>query len=116
MRQGAALILLSLALIPAVVLLAALFPPNDVFIESHPSDTAFEKISQALLLTMFLLGAARMAYAYLFITPATPTFTQQKTLGPATATATTFGSWKATTGELIKASSGDLPSGTPFQG
>jgi hypothetical protein len=60
------LVLLSLVLIPAYILLAALFPANDVLVESSPSDTAFEKVSQAILATLFMIGLARMAYAYLF--------------------------------------------------
>ena len=52
-RQGLILISLSLILIPAYILLAALFPANDRLVESAVSDTPFEKISQALLLTLF---------------------------------------------------------------
>jgi hypothetical protein len=58
--------LLSIVLIPAYVLLAALFPANDVLVESRVSDTAFEKISEAVLLTIFMCGLARMLYAYFF--------------------------------------------------
>ena len=65
-RQGFQLALLSIILVPAYILLAALFPPNDVLVESSPSDTAFEKVSQAILATLFMLGLARMIYAYLF--------------------------------------------------
>ena len=65
-RQGFKLLLLSLILIPAYILLAALFPANDVLVESSPSDTPFEKISQAILVTLFMLGVGRMIYAYLF--------------------------------------------------
>jgi hypothetical protein len=65
-RQGFKLILLSIVLIPAYVLLAALFPANDVLVESHVSDTAFEKISEAVLFTIFLCGLARILYAYFF--------------------------------------------------
>ena len=65
-RQGFQLLLLSLILVPAYILLAALFPANDVLVESSPSDTAFEKISQTVLLTLFMLGLGRMIYAYLF--------------------------------------------------
>jgi hypothetical protein len=35
-------------------------------VESAVSDTPFEKISQALLITLFLLGLARLLYARLF--------------------------------------------------
>jgi hypothetical protein len=65
-RQGAMLMILSIILIPAYVLLAALFPPNDRLIESAVSDTPFEKISQAILVTLFMLGLARMLYARFF--------------------------------------------------
>lgn len=65
-RQGAALMLLSVVLIPAYVLLAALFPAEDRLVESSPSDTPFEKVSQAVLVTLFLLGLARVVYARLF--------------------------------------------------
>jgi len=65
-RQGVVLMLLSVVLIPAHVLLAALFPAEDRLVESSPSDTPFEKISQAVLVTLFLLGLARVLYARLF--------------------------------------------------
>ena len=65
-RQGAVLMLLSVILVPAYILLAALFPANDRLIESSVSDTPFEKISQALLLTVFMLGLARLLYARFF--------------------------------------------------
>lgn len=65
-RQGVMLMLLSVILIPAYVLLAALFPAEDRLVESSVSDTPFEKISQAVLLTVFMLGLARVLYARLF--------------------------------------------------
>ena len=65
-RQGVILMLLSVILIPAYILLAALFPANDRLIESSVSDTPFEKISQAALLTIFLLGLVRLLYARIF--------------------------------------------------
>ena len=71
-RQGVVLISLSVILIPAYILLAALFPANDRLVESAVSDTPFEKISQALLLTLFLLGLARLLYARLFQSAAVP--------------------------------------------
>jgi hypothetical protein len=58
--------LLSVILIPAYVLLAALFPAADRLVESSVSDTPFEKISQAVLLTIFMSGLARVLYARLF--------------------------------------------------
>lgn len=66
MRQGIILMLLSVILIPAYILLAALFPANDRLVESSVSDTPFEKISQAILFTIFMCGLARMLYARLF--------------------------------------------------
>ena len=66
MRQGVMLMMLSVILTPAYILLAALFPANDRLIESAVSDTPFEKISQALLFTIFMLGLARLVYARFF--------------------------------------------------
>src|SRR5215204_2227167 len=66
MRQGVMLMMLSVILIPAYILLAALFPANDRLVESAVSDTPFEKISQALLFTIFMLGLARLLYARVF--------------------------------------------------
>jgi hypothetical protein len=65
-RQGVVLMMLSLIFIPAYILLAALFPANDHLVESSVSDTPFEKISQAVLFTIFMLGLARVLYARLF--------------------------------------------------
>lgn len=65
-RQGVKLMLLSIVLIPAYILLSALFPAHDVLVESHVSDTAFEKISEAVLFTIFMCGLARVLYAYFF--------------------------------------------------
>ena len=65
-RQGVMLMMLSVILVPAYILLAALFPANDQLIESSVSDTPFEKISQAVLFTIFMLGLVRVLYARLF--------------------------------------------------
>ncbi len=65
-RQGIALMLLSLCLIPAYFLLTPLFPPNDILIESHVSDTPFEQISLAILWTLFSVGVVRLIYARFF--------------------------------------------------
>lgn len=70
MRQGMMLMILSVILIPAYILIAALFPANDRLVESAVSDTPFEKISQAVLLTIFLLGLVRTLYARFFQTGA----------------------------------------------
>jgi hypothetical protein len=65
-RQGLMLMILSIILIPAYILIAALFPANDRLVESAVSDTPFEKISQAILLTTFMLGLVRALYARFF--------------------------------------------------
>ena len=65
-RQGVKLILLSVILFPIYVFLAPMFPPNDVLVESSPSDTWFEQISWAIMTTLFLVGALRIAYAFVF--------------------------------------------------
>lgn len=65
-RQGVKLILLALVLFPAFVLLSAMFPPNDRLVESSPSSTWFEQIGWAVLWTLALAGAVRIAYAIVF--------------------------------------------------
>ncbi len=65
-RQGVKLILVSLILFPAFVLLSALFPPNDVLVESSPSSTWFEQIGWVVLWTTALSGVARILYAVVF--------------------------------------------------
>lgn len=65
-RQGSKLILISITLLPIYVLLAPLFPPNDVLVESSPSSTWFEQIGLAVLWTTFLTGLARIAFAIIF--------------------------------------------------
>jgi hypothetical protein len=65
-RQGAMVMLLSVILIPAYILLAPLFPAHDRLIESSASDTPFEKISQAVLITILMLGLVRVLYARFF--------------------------------------------------
>jgi hypothetical protein len=113
-RQGAMLMALSVILVPAYVLLAALFPARDRLIESSVSDTPFEKISQAILFTIFMAGLARLLYAQFF---------QQHTDGeesesqgarlhgpsstyalPATQTipVSSFGAWRANSSELVQ--------------
>ncbi len=104
-KQGAFLMLLSVILIPAYFLLAALFPPNDRLVESAVSDTPFEKISQAVLLTMFLVGLLRAAYAWFFQKETRPQLEGQ--VAPAELPAATaipvsgFGAWRANSGELV---------------
>jgi hypothetical protein len=103
-KQGAFLMLLSVILIPAYFLLAALFPANDRLVESAVSDTPFEKISQAVLLTLFLVGLLRAAYAWFFQKEARPELGGQA--APAELPAATaipvsgFGAWQTNSGEL----------------
>lgn len=118
-RQGAMLMILSVILIPAYVLLAALFPANDRLVESAVSDTPFEKISQAILLTLFLLGLARMLYARFFQAGTIDGESDSQTdfaqltgsgsdyaLPPAQSIPVSgFGSWRANTGEIAQPAS-----------
>jgi RsiW-degrading membrane proteinase PrsW (M82 family) len=114
-RQGVMLMLLSVILIPAYILLAALFPANDRLVESAVSDTPFEKISQAILLTIFILGLARMLYARFFQESNVVEETDMAQLRgsaanhllpPAQGTpVSSFGSWRANTGEIAQPSS-----------
>jgi hypothetical protein len=114
-RQGVALMLLSVILIPAYILLAALFPANDRLVESSVSDTPFEKISQAILFTIFMLGLARALYARLFLQgfsleeegdEAEAFHLKSATnyeLPPAQSFPVSgFGSWRADTGEIAQ--------------
>jgi hypothetical protein len=113
-RQGVVLMVLSVVLIPAYILLAALFPPNDQLVESSVSDTPFEKISQAILFTLFLCGLARMLYARFFqegkrIEEIEPEIYQlgnsasNYALPPAQSIPVSgFGTWRANTGEMAQ--------------
>ena len=109
------LMLLSVIMIPAAVLLAALFPAQDRLIESSPSDTPFEKISQAILFTVFMLGLARVLYAVLFQQGASAGIVKEEAaqlkgaagshgeLPPAQSIpASGFGAWRTDTGELVR--------------
>ncbi|HKP38760.1 MAG TPA: hypothetical protein VJT71_18025 [Pyrinomonadaceae bacterium] len=110
-RQGIVLMALSVILIPAYFLLAALFPANDRLVESAVSDTPFEKISQAILLTLFLAGLARLLYARFFQTGETPQpdaaqlderSSLKYALPAAQATPVPgFGGWRVNTDELV---------------
>jgi hypothetical protein len=117
-RQGVMLMLLSIILIPAYILLAALFPANDRLIESAVSDTPFEKISQAVLFTIFMLGLARLLYARLFQQGSTARAAEGATVAELKDPNSTyelapgrnnpvsaFGSWRTDTGDMA-------PSGT----
>ena len=113
-HQGVVLMSLSVILIPAYILLAALFPANDRLVESSVSDTPFEKISQALLITMFMLGLARLLYALFFQSGivATEPFATAPTIEGSTnyslpagqgTPVSSFGTWRET-GEIVKRS------------
>jgi hypothetical protein len=118
-RQGVTFMLLSIILIPAYILLAALFPANDRLVESSVSDTPFEKISQAVLFTLFMLGLARVLYARLFQRGASPREGEGETgvarlsgsasnyeLPPAQSIPVSgFGSWRTDTGEMARSRS-----------
>ncbi len=115
-RQGVMLMLLSIILIPAYILLAALFPANDRLVESSVSDTPFERISQAVLFTIFMLGLARVLYARLFQQGASLREGEGETevaqlsgsasnyeLPPAQSIPVSgFGSWRTDTGEMVQ--------------
>ncbi len=118
-RQGVVLMLLSLVLIPAYVLLAALFPANDRLVESAVSDTPFEKISQAVLFTIFMSGLARVLYARLFQSGESLRASESETAIPRLQGSTSnyelppaesipvsgFGSWRTNTGEMAQSRS-----------
>ena len=118
-RQGVMLILVSVILIPAYILLAALFPANDRLVESAVSDTPFEKISQAVLFTIFMLGLVRLLYARLFQKGAKVGGADSETHGfeskdpdstyelPAgrSIPVSGFGSWRTDTGEMAPSGS-----------
>ena len=116
-RQGVMLLLLSLLLIPAYILLSALFPAHDRFVESSVSDTPFEKISQAILVTIFLTGLARVLYARFFqqgisLGEGEPEVIQLDgssstyALPPKQSIPVSdFGAWRVNTGELVQSPS-----------
>jgi hypothetical protein len=119
-RQGVKLMLLSIVLIPAYILLAALFPANDVLVESHVSDTAFEKISEAVLLTIFLCGLVRVLYARFFERSGNEHEREEELAAQLRSASTTyalppsqsipvsgFGAWRGNTGEVAQ------PAATP---
>lgn len=65
-RLGIKLLLLALILIPAFQILGGFFVPEDVLIESLPSSSWFVFLGNAVLITLFLAGAARIFYAIVF--------------------------------------------------
>ena len=113
-RQGVVLMVLSVLLIPAYILLAALFPANDQLVESSVSDTPFEKISQAILFTLFLCGLARVLYARFFQAgktiegsepqiPELGNSASNYALPPAQSIPVSgFGAWRANTNEMAQ--------------
>lgn len=114
-RQGAKLILLSFILFPAFVFLNALFPPNDILVESSPSNTWFEQISLTILWTIFLAGSARAVYAMIFekntavtenTTKNPKQFKPSETKGALPPSqsipVSDFGKWKETTGRIFE--------------
>jgi hypothetical protein len=107
LRQGIALMLLSAILIPVYVLLSPLFPPVDRLVESAVSDTPFDKISQAVLLTLFMIGLVRTAYAWFFQDKAATSLASEASPKELTSAPGTpvqeFGAWRTktrTSGEL----------------
>ncbi len=79
-KQGSKLILLTVILLPIYILLAPMFPPNDVLVESSPSSTWFEQIGWAVLWTTFLAGLARIAFAGIFENLNSVSETEQETI------------------------------------
>ena len=65
-QQGLKLIVLSLILLPVLILLIPMFPPDDKLVESSPSNTWFEQIGWAIIWTTFLIGVARIVWAMIF--------------------------------------------------
>ena len=65
-RFGIKLLLIALILIPAFQILGGFFTPDDVLVESSPSSSWFDFLGNAVLITLFLAGAARIFYAIVF--------------------------------------------------
>ena len=65
-RLGIKLLLLALILIPAFQILGGFFTPDDKLVESYPSSSWFDFLGNAVLFTLFLAGAARILYAFVF--------------------------------------------------
>lgn len=65
-RFGIKLLLLALILIPAFQILSGFFVPDDRLVESSPSSSWFDFLGNAILITLFLAGAARIFYAIIF--------------------------------------------------
>lgn len=65
-RFGIKLLLLALVLIPAFQILGGFFTPDDRLVESSPSSSWFDLLGNAVLITLFLGGTARIFYAIVF--------------------------------------------------
>lgn len=63
---GVILIMIGFVLIPVWLFIGPAFPADDRLIESSPSTTWLEQIAWMLTWTMFVAGAARIAFALLF--------------------------------------------------
>jgi len=112
-RLGIKLLLLALVLIPAFQILGGFFTPDDKLVESSPSSSWFDFLGNAVLITLFLAGAARIFYAFIFERAANKTdskseqrkeiFGKEKSaLPPAQSIPISdFGKWK-TTDELFE--------------
>jgi hypothetical protein len=112
-RLGVKLLLLALILIPAFQILGGFFTPDDKLVESSPSSSWFDFLGNAILITLFLTGAARVFYAFIFERVANKTNSESENnkeltgkeksaLPPSQSIPISdFGKWK-TTGELFE--------------
>ncbi len=112
-RLGIKLLLLALILIPAFQILGVFFTPDDKLVESYPSSSWFDFLGNAVLFTLFLAGAARILYAFVFERAANKTNLESEkskeitgkeksALPPSQSVPISdFGKWK-TTGELFE--------------
>lgn len=112
-RFGIKLLLLALILIPAFQILGGFFSPDDRLVESSPSSSWFDFLGNAILITLFLTGAARIFYAFVFERVANEKASKSKlnkeingkeksALPPSKdVPISDFGKWK-TTGELFE--------------
>ena len=64
-RQGLALIVVGLGMIPIWMFVGAAFPPADKLVESAPSTTFLEALVWILMWIAFILGAARIISGFL---------------------------------------------------
>ncbi len=113
-RFGVKLLLLALILIPAFQILGGFFTPDDRLVESSPSSSWFDFLGNAVLITLFLAGAARIFYAFVFERAANKTDSkseqnketsgkEKSALPPSQSIPVSdFGKWKETTRELFE--------------